>query len=384
MARVPGAVGRGVARRYRTPLGEGPPGTRIAALFQRVVAAGEVGETAPDDEGAAAGWLRAARAAEKGLVEAEREIARGARVGARLIDVEDAEYPALLREIADPPAALFVLGRIEARDARAVAVIGSRSATRYGHTVTRRLVPGLVSRGVTVVAGMARGIDSAAHQAALDSGGRTIAVLGTGIDVCYPKQARRLYREIPSRGAVLSEAAPGTEAAAWLFPERNRIIAGLCAATVVVEARRRSGTSVTARLAGEQGRQVGAVPGDVDLDRSAGTNELLSQGAAPVRTAADVLALAFGEVAAAIPAADGRAPGEPGTAEVGDRRAGMAANGEGSTAGRLLALLRDEPQSVDAIAARATLPIGGLLASLSALEGAGLATRDAWGRYARA
>ena len=354
LARVPGAVAAGAVRRYVSRGGD-VPGTRLAAAFE----GGEV-------DGEENRWGAVLAEARTRLETVDDEIARGERAGARLIDVEDAEYPALLKGIADPPPALFVRGRIEPGDARAAAVIGSRDATRYGISITARVVPPLAARGVTVVSGMARGIDAAAHRAALRGGGRTIAVLGTGIDVCYPRSSRDLYEQIPAQGAVISEVAPGTVAAPWLFPPRNRIVAGLAKVVVIVEARARSGTSVTAKHALDQGREVGVVPGDVDLARSAGTNALLSQGAFPVRGAEDVLVFGFDE--AVIREEAPRSPVLP-----------PGLDGDGT---RIWAVLGREAATLETVVAKSGLGAGTVMAALGRLERAGLVSSDGWGRYA--
>lgn len=303
--------------------------------------------------------------ARQNLLSARWEANQAAKVGARVVDIEADEYPALLREIADPPAALFVRGRIEPSDARAVAVIGSREATRYGIGVARRLVPPLAMKGVTVVSGMARGVDSAAHEAALSAGGRTVAVLGTGIDVPYPNCSRDLYEQIPEFGAVISESRPGQGPERWVFPERNRIISGMCAMTVVCEAKRQSGTAITARLAGDQGRILGVVPGDVDMSRSEGTNAMLYDGAVPVRTALDVLDAAF-----------------PGLADAPPKTSDAESAVTDPTSKAILKCL-ENPASMEQLAGRISLPLGRILATLSVLESSGLVTRDLVGRYAR-
>lgn len=303
--------------------------------------------------------------AKQNLLSARWEANMAAKVGARVVDIEDDEYPALLREIADPPAALFVRGRLEPGDARAVAVIGSREATRYGIAVARKLVPPLAMKGVTIVSGMARGVDSAAHEAALAAGGRTIAVLGTGIDVPYPHCSRDLWKEIPSAGAVISEARPGQGPERWVFPERNRIISGLCTMTVVCEAKRQSGTAITARLAGDQGRLLGVVPGDVDMSRSEGTNAMLYDGAHPIRTADDVLGVAF-----------------PGLQDAPPQASSSASAVTDATSIAILKCL-ENPTSMESLAGRISLPLGRILAALSALETSNLVARDLLGRYAR-
>jgi DNA processing protein len=198
-------------------------------------------------------------------------------------------YPPLLSELHDPPATLFVRGDADALPEAAVAVVGARSCSAYGAQVARTLARELASAGLVVVSGLARGVDGEAHRGALDGGGRTVAVLGCGIDRDYPRSHAELARRIVASGAVVSEYPPGVEPAPWRFPARNRIIAGLSLATVVVEARERSGALITADFALELGRDVFAVPGEITSGLSAGTNDLLRQGAAPLTSVRDVL-----------------------------------------------------------------------------------------------
>jgi DNA processing protein len=198
-------------------------------------------------------------------------------------------YPPLLLEMHDPPARVFVRGEANALLAPGVAVVGARSCSAYGAQVARTLARELALAGLVVVSGLARGVDGEAHRGALEGGGRTVAVLGCGIDRDYPRSHAELARRIVASGAVVSEYPPGIEPAPWRFPARNRIIAGLSLATVVVEARERSGALITADFALELGRDVFAVPGEITSGLSAGTNDLLRQGAAPLTSVRDVL-----------------------------------------------------------------------------------------------
>jgi DNA processing protein len=204
----------------------------------------------------------------------------------------DAGFPSLLAAIPDPPPVLWLRGEAEvsALDEPAVAIVGARSCSSYGRAVARLLGRELAAAGVLVVSGLARGVDGEAHRGALDAGGRTVAVLGCGVDRDYPAAHAELARRIvDSGGLVVAEYEPGIEPAPWRFPARNRIIAGLCAATVVVEARARSGALITADFALEDGREVMAVPGEITSALSQGANALLRLGATPVTSAADVL-----------------------------------------------------------------------------------------------
>jgi DNA processing protein len=216
---------------------------------------------------------------------------RLAAQGLRFVARSAGCFPSLLRSIHDPPAGLFLRGGAEHEllSRPAVAVVGARACSGYGSTVARSLGRELAQAGLVVVSGMARGIDAEAHRGALEAGGPTIAVLGCGIDRDYPAAHAELARRIAATGLLVSEYAPGVEPAPWRFPARNRIIAGLCEATVVVEARERSGSLITADFALEEGREVLAVPGEITSSLSAGTNALLKLGASPLTGAADVL-----------------------------------------------------------------------------------------------
>jgi DNA processing protein len=199
-------------------------------------------------------------------------------------------YPPLLRQLHDPPAQLYLRGGApELLHEPAVAVVGARSCSSYGAQVARLLGRELGAAGVVVVSGLARGIDGEAHRGALEAGGRTVAVLGCGIDRDYPRRHAELAARITADGRIVSEYPPGTEPAPWRFPARNRIVAGLCVATVVVEARSRSGALITADFALELGREVFAVPGEITAGLSVGSNDLLRQGATPLLAVADVL-----------------------------------------------------------------------------------------------
>ncbi len=220
-------------------------------------------------------------------VERERLAAAGFRFLAR----SDPGFPAILRAIHDPPPGLFLRGTAaeELLARPAVAVVGARVCSPYGRQVARLLGRDLAAAGLVVVSGLARGVDGEAHRGALDAGGATVAVLGCGIDRDYPAAHRRLAAEIAATGLLVSEYAPGVAPAPWRFPARNRIVAGLCAGTIVVEARERSGALITADLALEEGREVFAVPGEITSALSAGANALLRLGATPLTAAADVL-----------------------------------------------------------------------------------------------
>ena len=276
----------------------------------------------------------------------------------RVVERGDRPFPRALAAIFDPPARLFVRGSapLEVLDRAAVAVVGARSCSSYGAQVARLLGRELGRAGLVVVSGLARGIDGHAHRGALDAGAPTVAVLGCGIDRDYPAAHRELAAEIRATGLVVSEYAPGVEPAPWRFPARNRIVAGLCAATVVVEARERSGALITADFALEEGREVFAVPGEITSALSKGANRLLRVGATPLTEPGDVLE-AFGLTSPAPP----RPEVSP-------------------DAARVLAALADGAAGADDLARATRLGAGAVSAALVELELNGLA-READGRY---
>jgi DNA processing protein len=235
----------------------------------------------------------------------ERMMALCSARGIDLLAEGTPAYPGLLARIDDPPGMLFVRGRLEPCDAMAVAIVGARHATAYGRRVAWQLAGGLARAGYTVVSGLARGIDAAAHRGALDAGGRTIAVLGTGVLEIYPPEHAELATEIMARGAVISEATPFTTAKRGVFPRRNRIVSGLSLGTVIVEAAEHSGALITARLAGEQGREVFAVPGAIDCRMARGCHRLIRDGARLVESVDDILE-ELGPLFEPATAADGR------------------------------------------------------------------------------
>ncbi len=278
--------------------------------------------------------------------------------GIRVVRCDDRDYPAWLRRIFAPPPRLWVAGRLRAEEGpTSVAIVGARAATPRGLAFARLLACELAAAGLTVVSGLARGIDTAAHQGALEAGGRTVAVLGSGLDQVYPRENAALARRIAQEGAVVSEFPPGTGPWKQNFPQRNRTIAGWARATVVVEAGVKSGALHTARAALEEGREVMAVPGHPSEPNAAGTNALLRDGAGLVQGAADVLA-EFGLEAPARPA--------------------LAAEDE-----VLRSVRRGGAAAVDEIAARCRLPLPELLARLSELELSGALRRLPGGLFVR-
>ena len=223
--------------------------------------------------------------------DAETTLENGRKLGATLLLIGDADYPATLYELPDPPPYLFTLGDLTILARPCVAVVGTRRATAYGEWATTNIVEPVAAAGVCIVSGMARGIDAAAHRAALSCGGATVAVLGTGVDLPYPIAHRTLHRTIAERGLIVSEFPCGTHASPGSFPRRNRIIAALSRLTIVVEAGIRSGASITEEHATDLGRTVGAVPGQINSPQSAETNRLIQAGAQVILNAGDVLTL---------------------------------------------------------------------------------------------
>lgn len=217
------------------------------------------------------------------------ELKRAEEFGCRLVDQSDEEYPPSLREIYDPPIVLYVWGRLSPQDDQGIAMVGSRRTTHYGIGTARKLGYGLANAGVTVVSGGAAGIDTAAHNGAISAKGRTVAVLGTGINLVYPRENEQLFERIAESGAVISQFPFNRRADRQTFPVRNRIVAGMTLGTVVVEANLTSGSLITARMATDYGRQVFAVPGQIDSPRSKGCHELIKNGAKLCEGVDDIL-----------------------------------------------------------------------------------------------
>ncbi len=282
------------------------------------------------------------------------ELAQAERHGCAVLTRVDAGYPAPLREIHDPPLALYMKGAWDAQDAAAVAIVGSRHASAYGLSMAERLAVGLAERGITVISGLARGIDAAAHRGALKAGGRTLAVLGHGLAQIYPPEHEPLAAHVAARGALIAEYAMGMPPVAENFPRRNRLISGLALGVVVVEAAGRSGALITADCALEQGREVFAVPGRADAATSEGTHRLLKQGAALVTTVEDILE----ELPVLV---------EQGPAT--DAAAGRAALGLVDSADRLLSQFSDDqPCHLETLAEKTGWTIPACAAALLQLE----------------
>jgi len=266
-------------------------------IFNRLIKAfhtpAKVFQATPDMlkriEGIRSNTIKVITSSAKDSAWANRELDQLEKLGLGLLTLNDESYPQILKMIYDPPPILYIKGEIQERDGLSLAIVGSRSASAYGKDTTQRLARSLTERGFTIVSGLARGIDTAAHKGALKAGGRTLAVLGSGVDVIYPWENNRLAEEISEHGAVISEFPLGTQPEAPHFPSRNRIISGLSLGTIIIEASFRSGSLITARLALEQGREVFAVPGNVDSPWSKGTNRLIKEGAKLVTDTEDII-----------------------------------------------------------------------------------------------
>ncbi len=271
------------------------------------------------------------------------------RQGIQILTWEDESYPSRLKEIDQPPPVLYIRGEYLPEDLFAVAVVGTRRVTPYGRQITEDVSAFLSGAGMTVVSGLARGVDAVAHTAALKAGGRTLAVLGSGVDRIYPPEHRALAEQIMERGAIISDYAPGTPPEASNFPPRNRIISGLSLAVVVIEAGETSGALITAEFAAEQGREVFAVPGSILAPQSKGTNKLVQQGAQPLLGPSDLMqALNL--------------------TRMGEQKAARKSLPADETEARLLGVLGNEPMHVDEIRHQAELPIEKVSATLALME----------------
>ena len=294
----------------------------------------------------------------------ERELDRLERLQVKLLTLDDPEYPSRLRNIADPPPALFIRGSILPEDDLSVAVVGTRMPTTYGKQAAERFARGLAGSHVTVVSGLAKGIDTVAHRAALDGGGSTLAVLGSGVDIIYPGENRALAAQIVERGALVSEFPLGTKPDGVNFPRRNRIIAGMAAATLVVEAGTTSGALITAEFALEQGKDVFAVPGNIFSPASRGPNQLIADGARPACELRDILEPLHVEVAV-------------------EQQAARQAVPESEPEGIVLKCLAHEPTHIDEIRRSVCLPMSVVSSALTMLELKGLARHTGGMHYIR-
>jgi DNA processing protein len=288
-------------------------------------------------------------------IDVQAELDLCAAHGIAILSEQDADYPRALREIYDPPGILFVHGRILPQDALAIAIVGSRHATHYGLAQAERLAESLARTGITIVSGLARGIDAAAHRGALAAGGRTLAVLGSGLLNMYPPEHAALAEEVAAHGAVISEAPPNSPPLGGAFPQRNRIISGMSLGVLVVEASISSGALISARHAMEQGREVFAVPGRVDNRMSHGCHRLIRDGAKLVETVDDILE-ELGPLVAPTSSASGEAVHHPAELLLNELEQ------------QVLALITSQPITIDAVLAASQLPTGQVLSTISVLE----------------
>jgi DNA processing protein len=348
---------------------------RLRLLLDRfgdIAAAWMASESALQQSGigerAVQGILEARRA-----IDLDRELDRLTESGFAAMTWEDRDYPAALLEIPSPPIVLYGWGKPVESDRHAVAMVGTRRPTAYGQAVTRDLATALAVHGVTVISGLARGIDSFAHRAALDAGGRTIAVLGSGLDQVYPPEHRALAGEVAGQGAVLSEFPLGARPEAGNFPVRNRIVAGMARAVVVVEAGEASGALITAEFGADQGREVFAVPGSIYSRTSRGTNRLLLQGAAPLLSPEDVLE--------ALQLSGGGTPDAPPVPTGGQLELPSLGNDLES---QLTALLSDDPVHADELVAQTRRAPSDVMATLAMLELQGRVVQVGGMNYVRA
>jgi DNA processing protein len=298
-------------------------------------------------------------------IDPDQELHRLEASGFRAITWNDPEYSERLREIYAPPPVLFVRGELERGDPPTIAVVGTRTPTAYGREVARRIAGELAANGITVVSGLARGIDAIAHRAALDAGGRTVAVLGSGVDVIYPSEHTRLADMIAGAGAVISEYPLGTKPDAGNFPQRNRVISGLSQGVLVVEAGEASGALITVRYALDQNRDVYAVPGSILSPQSRGTNRLIKEGAKLVNEVGDILE-------------------ELNLVEVGRQLALDLPPPENELEARLLKLLSAEPVHVDEVGRGIGLPIQAVSSTLTLMELKGMVRHVGGMNYVRA
>ena len=309
--------------------------------------------------------------AAKDEIDAEAELRTAADHGIDVLTEASADYPRPLREIHDPPGVLFRRGKPQAQDELAVSIVGTRHATRYGLAQAERLAGSLARTGFTVVSGLARGIDAAAHRGAIAAGGRTIAVLASGLLEIYPPEHVTLADEVAANGYLVSEAPPRMVPISGAFPQRNRIISGLCVGTIVVEAAERSGALITARHAYEQGREVFAVPGPIDSRMSRGCHALIKDGAKLLESIDDLLE-ELGPLAQHIERADGTILASPAELLLNEIEQ------------QVLAAIDTSPTSVDGVATICRLPIHRVLSTISVLEMRRLVRRVSGTQVARA
>ena len=287
--------------------------------------------------------------AKRARTDLDREYDRVLKAGARVLTWNDAEYPALLKEAFNKPALLYVRGTLTQEDGQALAIVGTRRPTAYGREAVTRMTPPLVQHGLTIVSGLALGIDTLAHRGALQTGGRTIAVLGSGLDVLYPSENRGLAARIASNGAVVTEYPMGTQPDAFNFPARNRIISGMSLGSLIVEAGEKSGALITSRFALDQNREVFALPGRITDPQSAGSNRLIRRGEAKlVSTPDDVL--------------------EELNLSYAPQQLQIDYQGASPAEKTILALLSSQPVHIDELGRQSALPAPDVSSTLTVLE----------------
>ncbi len=307
--------------------------------------------------------------AQAGVKEAEKDLEAATKGGYQVLTFESEPYPPLLKQIPDPPPVLHCLGDVTALSRHAVAIVGTRRPTAYGTQVAERLARDLAARQLVIVSGLARGIDGAAHRGALEAPGKTVAVLGSGIDVIYPREHERLAKKIVASGALISEFPMGTSPAPENFPIRNRLISGLSLGVVVVEAAEYSGSLITARLAAEQNREVFAVPGNITTAQSFGPNHLIKQGAKLTDQWMDVIEEFPPEVRMQLLPPVEASEGTPATPEAASLFASSLTPDQKAV---FDALRADQPLFVDAVVGSAQISQPRALAALLELEMSGL------------
>lgn len=339
--------------------------------------------------------------AEKSLENADRILGACSRLGLRLLTMQDADYPMRLRNIFEPPCLLYVKGQLPVIDEEvAVAMVGTRKASPYGIEAAEKIAYGLCKQGAVVISGAAAGVDSASHRGALRAGGKTIAVLGNGLEIVYPAENEWLYRDIAASGALISEYPPGTAAEAWHFPVRNRIISGLSLATIVVEAPEKSGALITAATALEQGRDVFAIPGPLDAEGSVGCNRLIRDGAGLATESWDILREYQSRYPHKLHPDGEKLPPLPKKSEIfyperskkpkvapsGLPVINVRRNAEGLTDDQIkvLRILDDkEPMLTDDIALRANVPVRRILSAVTMLEIDGYTRQEGLRKFVR-
>ncbi|MCL4541072.1 MAG: DNA-processing protein DprA [Chloroflexi bacterium] len=340
---------------------------RLLAAFSTAAAAWEASSADLRAAGLDARTLQALLAF-RHTIHPETKLRKILRDDVTIITLQNPSYPALLREIATPPPVLYLRGELHPSDDRAIAVVGTRNITTYGRAATEMIVSNLVASGYTIVSGLARGTDSVAHRSALESGGRTIAVLGSGVNIIYPAENRSLAQAVQRSGALLSEYPPDVKPERDNFPARNRLIAGLTLGTLVIEAGEVSGALITARMALEQNREVFAVPGNINAPMSIGTNTLIKQASAKLVTcAADILE----EI-------------EPTATQHVAQRSLAELLPENALEEQILTLLAAQPLHIDELSRASGLPIAEISSTLTVLELKGIVRSIGGMTYCRA